>query len=125
MESKTIYREYFPGYMGHIPMKNEVIGMTVGSTNEYIKSYLTREPNYEEKLVPSVQKDYTYYNKGYFTNNLAKGYQLEEDNVYSNRSKDARTWISGSKYKIYPQHIPGIFYKFMLFRLRSSYSWNL
>ena len=38
MEKKSLYREYFPGYMGHIPLKNEVIGMTVGATNNYIKS---------------------------------------------------------------------------------------
>jgi hypothetical protein len=107
METKTIFREYFPGYMGHIPMKNEVIGMTVGATNDYIKSYLTREPEYEQKLVPSVQRDYTYYNKGYFNDNFAKGYNLEEDKIYSNRSKEAKTWISGSKYQIYPQHVPG------------------
>lgn len=107
METKTIFREYFPGYMGHIPMKNEVIGMTVGATNDYIKSYLNREPNYEERLVPSVRGDYTYYGKDYFSGTMAKGYNLEEDKVYSNRSKEARTWGSGSKYKIYPQHIPG------------------
>lgn len=107
MEAKTIYREYFPGYMGHIPYKNEVIGMTVGATNEHIRSYLTREPDYEQKLVPSTQSDYSYYNKGYFNENMAKDYNLEEDKVYSNKSKDAKTWISGSKFKIYPQHIPG------------------
>ena len=38
MEKKNLYREYFPGYMGHIPFKYEVIGMTVGATNNYIKS---------------------------------------------------------------------------------------
>jgi hypothetical protein len=107
METKTIYREYFPGYMGHIPMKNEVIGMTVGATNDYIKSYLTREPDYEEALMPSTAKDYTFYNKGYYNDNMAKGYKLEEDKVYSNRSRDAKTWICGSKHKLYPQHIPG------------------
>ena len=107
METKTIFREYFPGYMGHIPMKNEVIGMTVGATNDYIKSYLTREPEFEQKLVPSTQNDYAYYNKGYFNENYAKEYKLEEDKIYSNRSKDAKTWINGSKYNIYPQHIPG------------------
>jgi hypothetical protein len=107
METKTIFREYFPGYMGHIPMKNEVIGMTVGATNEYIKSYLTREPEYEEKLVPSAQNDYAYYNKGYFNENFAKEYKLEEDKNFSNRSKEAKTWIGGAKYSIYPQHIPG------------------
>jgi hypothetical protein len=107
METKTIFREYFPGYMGHIPMKNEVIGMTVGSTNDYIKSYLTREPPYEERIHPSVQNNYTYYNKNYFSNTMSKEYKLEEDKVYSNKSKDAKSWISGSKYQIYPQHIPG------------------
>ena len=107
METKTIYREFFPGYMGHIPLKNEVIGMTVGATNEHIKSFLNREPEYEQKLVPSVQNDYTLYNKKYFCDNMAKQYKLEEDKVFSNKSKDARSWINGAKYQIYPQHIPG------------------
>ncbi len=107
METKTLYREYFPGYMGHIPFKNEVIGMTVGATNNHIKSNLTREPEYEQKLVPSTQDDYSYYNRAYFNEQVAKDYKLEEDKVYSNRSKDANTWISGNKFKIYPQHIPG------------------
>ena len=107
MENKTLYREYFPGYMGHIPFKNDTIGMTVGATNEHIKSFLTREPEYEHKLVPSAQNDYSYYNKRYFTENMSKDYNLEEEKVFSNKSKEARTWINGSKYKIYPQHIPG------------------
>jgi hypothetical protein len=93
--------------MGHIPLKNETIGMTVGATNEHIKSYLTREPEFEQKIVPSAQTDYSYYGKAYFTDHLSKQYKLEEDKVYSNRSKDASTWVSGSKFKIYPQHIPG------------------
>jgi hypothetical protein len=107
METKTIYREYFPNYGGHIPMQREVIGMTVGATNNFIKSYLTREPEYEQKLVPSTQNDYSYYNKGYFNENFAKEYRLEEDKVFSNKSKEAKTWINGSKFKIFPQHIPG------------------
>jgi len=108
METKTIYREFFPGYMGHIPMKNEVIGLTVGATNENIKTYMEREPIYSDKLVPSTLPDYSNFNKDYFTNNtLSKEYKLEEDQAFSNRSKLAKTWINGSKYQIYPQHIPG------------------
>jgi hypothetical protein len=107
MKNKSIYREYFPGYMGHIPMKMEVIGLTVGATNDYIKGYLRREPNFDETLVPSVQGDYSNYNKNYFSDIMSKEYKLEEDKVYSNHSKDAKTWIASSKYKIYPQHIPG------------------
>jgi len=107
METKSLYREYFPGYMGHIPFKNEVIGMTVGATNSHIKSNLTKEPEYEQKLVPMNQDSYSYYNKIYFNDQAAKDYKLEEYKVYSNRSKDAKTWISGNKFEIYPQHIPG------------------
>ena len=40
-------------------------------------------------------------------NDKAKEYKLEEDQAFSNRSKLAKTWINGSKYQIYPQHIPG------------------
>ena len=43
MEKKNLYREYFPGYMGHIPFKYEVIGMTVGATNNYLKSNLPKD----------------------------------------------------------------------------------
>ena len=106
-ESST-YREDFPHYSGHIPYKkNEVIGMTVGATNEYIQQILTKEPVKEAYLVPLVSNDYSYYNKDYFNSTFSREYKLEEENVFSNKSKDAETWISSSKYKIYPQHIPG------------------
>jgi len=107
LEKKTIYREYFPGYLGHIPMKNEIIGMTVGATNEQIKSILNKQPPFEDKLIPSKLNDYKYYTKNYFCNSFSKEYDLEEDKIFSNRSKDAKTWLNGSKYQIYPQHIPG------------------
>jgi hypothetical protein len=107
MEKNNLYREYFPGYMGHIPMKNEVIGMTVGATNKFIKGYFTKEPDYEQTFVPSIYKDYTYYNRGYFNEGMSKAYELEEDKIFSNRSKEARTWISGNKHRLYPEHIPG------------------
>ena len=107
IEKKTIFREYFPGYHGHIPMKNEIIGMTVGATNEAIKGILNRQPPFEDQLVPTAKEDYSYYGKNYFCENFSKDYKLEEDQIFSNKSKDAKTWINGSKYRIYPQHIPG------------------
>ena len=107
IEKKTLFREYFPGYMGHIPMKNEVIGMTVGATNSHIKASLNKEPDYEETFVPSTKPDYTYYNKAYFNENMSKNYPLEEDKIFSNRSKEARSWICGPKHQLYPEHIPG------------------
>ena len=107
MEKKGYYREFYPGYMGHIPYKYEVIGMTVGATNTHIKSLLRKEPDYEKTFVPSNKTDYTYYNKDYFSQSMSKGYPLEEDKIYSNKSKDARTWICGNKHVLYPEHIPG------------------
>lgn len=107
MEKKSVYREDFPGYMGHIPYKKSVVGKTVGSTNEQIKSLLNKEPDYSQTFVPSTEKDYTMYNKGYFNELTSKKYPLEEDQIYSNRSKDATTWICGAKHQIRPQHIPG------------------
>ena len=107
MERKGYYREFYPGYMGHIPYKYEVIGMTVGATNSHIKSLLRKEPDYEKTFVPSNKTDYTYYNKDYFTQSMSKNYPLEEDEIYSNKSKDARTWICGNKHVLYPEHIPG------------------
>jgi hypothetical protein len=101
------FREDFPGYMGFIPYKKEVIGMTVGSTNDFIKTAYTIEPAREENLMPVKYDDYTYYNKDYFNDNFYRDYKLEENNIYSNNSREASTWINGSKYKIYPQHIPG------------------
>lgn len=102
------YREDFPHYSGHIPYKkNEVIGMTVGATNDYIKQILSKEPVKEEVLVPLTYDDYSYYNKDYFNDTFSRDYKLEEEKVYSNQSKDAETWIGSSKYKIYPQFIPG------------------
>lgn len=108
LENKTsIYRDNFPGYMGHIPLKKEVIGMTVGSTNNFIKKVLTTEPPKEEIMRPIKYDDYSYYNKDYFNDNFYRDYKLEEDQIHSNKSKEAETWVAGSKYKIYPQHIPG------------------
>ena len=107
MEKKGYYREFYPGYMGHIPYKYEVIGMTVGATNSHIKSLLRKEPDYEKTFVPSTKTDYTYYNKNYFSESMSKNYPLEEDKIYSNKSKDARTWICGNKHVLYPEHIPG------------------
>ena len=106
MEKKGLYREYYPGYMGHIPYKYEVIGMTVGATNNHIKSFLTKEPDYSTTFVPSNKTDYTYYNKEYFNEHMSKNYPLEEDKIFSNRSKEARTWICGNKHVLYPEHIP-------------------
>ena len=107
MEKKGHYREFYPGYMGHIPYKYEVIGMTVGATNDHIKSLLRKEPDYSKTFVPSNKVDFTYYNKGYFNEGMSKSYPLEEDKIYSNRSKYARTWICGNKHVLYPEHIPG------------------
>ena len=107
MEKKGYYREFYPGYMGHIPYKYEVIGMTVGATNNHIKSFLRKEPDYEKTFVPSNKVDYTYYNKDYFNESMSKKYPLEEDKIYSNQSKNARTWICGNKHVLYPEHIPG------------------
>jgi len=108
MDKKLVYREYFPGYMGHIPLKNDVIGLTVGATNDHIKKTLTKEPPHQEQLVPAPEGDYNYYHKNYFNDNFSKEYQLEEDQIYSNISKNSKTWIGGNKFKIYPQHIPGL-----------------
>ena len=102
-----MYREYFPGYCGHIPFKYEVIGKTVGATNYHIKSLLTKEPDYSQTYIPSINKDYTYYKKDYFNSDFAKGYELEEDKIFGMRSKEARTWINGNKHQLYPEHIPG------------------
>lgn len=107
MEKKSIYREHFPGYMGHIPYKYEVVGRTVGSTNDHIKSLLNKEPDYSQTFIRSTKSDYTMYDKLYFNEATSKKYPLEEDKIYSNRSKEATTWICGPKHQIRPQHIPG------------------
>ena len=107
VEKKNMYRENFPGYMGHIPYKYEVVGRTVGATNNFIKSFLFKEPDFDQTFIPTQNKDYTYYKKDYFNGNFSKQYELEEDKIYSMRSKEARTWIDGSKHVLYPEHIPG------------------
>ena len=108
MDNKTsIYRDNFPGYSGHIPYKMEVIGKTVGASNDHIKKILTTEPPNEAILRPMAYEDYSLYNHDYFNENFSRNYNLEEDKIYSNKSKEAETWVSGAKYQIYPQHIPG------------------
>jgi hypothetical protein len=107
MEKKNIYREYYRGYGGHIPYKLWVFGMTVDATNNYIKSLLTKEPDYSSTFIPSIKNDYTYYKKDYFNEGVSKQYELEEDKIFGMRSKEARTWINGNKHVLYPEHIPG------------------
>ena len=108
METKLKnYRIDFPSYMGFIPFKKEIIGQTIGATNNTIKSMLSHEPPSEEIIIPVQQYDFTQYHKDYYTDKFYKGYPLEEDNITSNNSRDAKTWVGGSKFEIYPQHIPG------------------
>lgn len=102
-----MYREYFRGYGGHIPFKYEVFGKTVNETNRIIKEKLMKEPDYSQTYKPAINKDYTYYQNDYFNENFAKNYDLEEDQIYGMRSKQARTWIDGHKHQLYPEHIPG------------------
>jgi hypothetical protein len=106
--NKAICRENYPGYMGHIPLKNDVnVGMSIGATNEMIKQIVSSEPQKEDVLIPRPYADYSYYNKDYFNHTFSKDYPLEEDKIFSNRSSLADTWVGSSKYQIYPQHIPG------------------
>ena len=107
-EKKSNFREDFPGYQGHIPYKYSIIGKTVGSTNETIKELLSTEPPKETSLKPGECTDFSHYNRDYYCDNFDRNYPLEEDKIFSNKSKDAQTWISGDKYKIYPQHIPNV-----------------
>ncbi|MCQ2818028.1 MAG: hypothetical protein MJ252_12250 [archaeon] len=107
-QNTSNYREDFPGYQGFIPYKRSIIGKTVGGTNETIKSLLTAELPKEQYLVPAKSSDFSEYNRDYFCDTFPRDYLLEEDEIYSNKSKNAETWVSGSKYKIYPQHIPGV-----------------
>lgn len=107
-EKTSNFREDFPGYQGHIPYKYGVIGQTVGATNETIKQILTTEPPKETLLKPMDCTDFSYYDRDYYCDNFPRNFPLEEDKIFSNKSKDAETWISGDKYKIYPQHIPGV-----------------
>ena len=60
-EKKSNYREDYPGYQGFIPYKYSIIGKTVGSTNEAIKSLLTDEPPKEISLKPGQNKDFSHY----------------------------------------------------------------
>ena len=106
-EKKSIYREDFPGYNGHIPYKYSIIGKTIGATNDTIKHLLTAEPPKEASMLPSKSTDFSHYNKDYYNADFNRDYPLEEEKIFSNRSKEAETWIKGDKYKIYPQQIPG------------------
>ena len=108
VDKKSNYREDYPGYEGFIPYKYSIIGKTIGSTNETIKQLLTTEAPQTTTLRPSDFSDFSHYNRDYYCDHFERNYPLEEDKIYSNKSKDALTWIAGDKYKIYPQHIPGV-----------------
>ena len=107
-DRKSNYREDYPGYQGFIPYKYSIIGKNVGATNEAIKSLLTDEPPKETLVKPGEIKDFSHYNRDYYCDNFDRNYPLEEEKIFSNKSKDAKTWISSDKYKIYPQHIPNV-----------------
>jgi len=117
-ENDGKFFDNFPGYMGFIPLKNDQIGMTINSANEFVRENIKQKPSETENLGPIKYDDYSQYHKDYFNKNFSRDYPLEEDKIYSYNSKDAETWVSGSKYKIYPQHIPG--YKAFLPGIQSS-----
>jgi len=101
------FRMNFPSYMGFIPFKKEIIGQTIGATNKTIKQMLSYEPPDKEVLVPVNQDDFSMCHKDYYTDKFCKDYPLEEAEINTNNSRNAKTWVCGSKYEIYPQHIPG------------------
>jgi len=107
-DRKSNYREDYPGYQGFIPYKYSIIGKNIGATNEAIKSLLTDEPPKETNIRPADCQDFSHYNRDYYNDNFDRSYPLEEEKIFTNKSKDAKTWISGDKYKIYPQHIPNV-----------------
>ena len=107
-EKKSNYREDYPGYQGFIPYKYSIIGKNVGARNEAIKSLLTDEPPKNVAIRPEQIKDYSHYNRDYYTENFDRSYPLEEEKIFTNKSKESKTWMAGDKYKIYPQHIPNL-----------------
>lgn len=107
-EKSSNYREDYPGYQGFIPYKYSIIGKNVGARNEAIKSLLTDEPPKDISLKPGQTRDFSHYNRDYYTDNFDRSYPLEEEKIFTNKSKESRTWLSGDKYKIYPQHIPNL-----------------
>ena len=107
-ETKSNYREDYPGYQGFIPYKYSIIGKNVGARNEAIKSLLTDEPPREISIKAGSNPDFSHYNRDYYTDNFDRSYPLEEEKIFTNKSKDSKTWLAGDKYKIYPQHIPNL-----------------
>jgi hypothetical protein len=59
-------------------------------------------------LKPGNNRDFSHYNRDYYSDNFDRNYPLEEEKIYSYKSKDSKTWLSSDKYKIYPQHIPNL-----------------
>ena len=107
-EKKSNYREDYPGYQGFIPYKYSIIGKNVGARNEAIKSLLSDEPPKDITIKPGQNRDYSHYNRDYYSDNFDRSYPLEEEKIYTNKSKESKTWLMGDKYKIYPQHIPNL-----------------
>ena len=58
-EKKSIFREDFPGYEGHIPYKYSIIGKTIGATNDTIKDILTTEPPKDFSILPTKSSDFS------------------------------------------------------------------
>ena len=117
-EKEGKFYDNFPGYLGFVPLKKDTIGLTISAANEFVRENITQKPSEFENLGQIKYNDYSQYHKDYFNKNFSRDYPLDEEKIFSYKSKDAETWVNGSKYKIYPQHIPG--YKAFLPGINSS-----
>lgn len=106
-EKEGKFYDNFPGYLGFVPLKNDVIGMTIGAANDYVREKISQRPSENENVGEIKYDDYSQYYKDYFNKNFSRDYPLDEEKIFSYKSNDAQTWINGAKYKIYPQHVPG------------------
>ena len=65
------FADNFPVYLGFIPLKNDVIGMTIGAANEYVRNNVDKKPVETENLGSIKYDDYSQYHKDYFNINKA------------------------------------------------------
>ena len=90
-------REYLPGYTGHVPTKNDFCGKTSGSINREICVAGGQQSDLDR-----LEMDRHMANKV----ELPTSKFINRD-VFGNKSRHAKNWISGPTHMIRRQHIPG------------------
>ncbi len=90
---KYYFKQYIPGYTGHIPQKIETFGLTAGAIN--------RQLVLKQAVPEAVPKERLYYTL------TQPELASDGDKIkYGFRSRYGISWIGGPSHEFAPQHVP-------------------